>query len=308
MRKLILCLGLIGIASSPLAGSAPTSLPRALKAQEELVAENSVNAKAYNDYGNLLLLAGRADAAMAAYRRAVDLDSDLLSARYNLALLLERENDLRGAVEQLTDIVERSPGRAWAHAHYQLGRIAERRGRRRAAINHYATAFRLDPRLSFPDVNPSVIDSDLVTEALLQIPDGIRVPVESPRIYEEPGRIADLLLSRLSEKEESEREEPDSPDSQSPPNESVASAKSGAGKAEPQKKPSSEKVLQLKDLDPDSKVGQATPAFVPHERPWDQRLRVLQQRDRTPQRAPSGETGPSSRSTGQSRLRVRDDG
>ncbi|MDX1632513.1 MAG: tetratricopeptide repeat protein, partial [Thermoanaerobaculia bacterium] len=276
--------------------------------QEELVADNPGNARIHNDYGNLLLLAGREAEARSAYERAVELDPDLLSPRYNLALLLERQNDLRGAIEQLTAIVERAPTHAWAH--YQLGRMAEIQGRDRTAIEHYATAFRLNTSLSFPDVNPSVIDSDLVTEALLEVPDGLRVPAESPRIYEDAARITSLLLPRLPEEagdQETERvPTPGASGIQTPP-------ESDQDRPSPDGKPAG-KVLEPGDLESGSQVGEATPAYESHDpyfeqKKWNrqQRLRMLRESRSRGSTTPS-QTGPSSRSTGQSRLRVRDDG
>lgn len=305
MRKILLLLGLIGTAIWSVAALPPASLPRALTAQQELLAENPGDARTHNDYGNLLLLAGRENEARVAYERAVELNPDLLSSRYNLALLLERQNDLQGAVAHLTAIVERAPAHAWGH--YQLGRLAERQGRRRAAINHYATAFQLDTRLSFPDVNPSVIDSALVTEALLEIPDGVRVPSDTPRIYEDPGRIAELLLPRLPDKGAKQEEPASAPPALGVPGDA------GPDESEPREKPTGW-LLEPGDLESGSEVGEATPAFPSRDpsleqkkRNRQQRLRMLRERRSQPSGSPGG-TQPSSRSTGQSRLRIRDDG
>lgn len=309
MRKTLLSFGLIAATAWCVAAVPPPTITRALAAQEELVAKNPGDARAYNDYGNLLFLAGREDRARAAYEQAVELNPELLSARYNLALLMEQQNDLRAAVEQLTAIVKAAPKHAWTH--YQLGRIAERRDRRRDAVRHYANAFRLDARLTFPDVNPSIIDSELVTEALLEVPEDVRVPVETPRIYEDPSRITGLLLPAFPEQGSSGEGDPED-------SEARKSSSGGGARTTPpadfgESGPATGRILEEKDLDSDSAVGQVTPAYPWRDpnvqrREWTQRMLRQNRGDRSRQPGAATPTRPSSRSTGQSRLRVRDDG
>ena len=177
-----------------LAATQPANLPQALEAQRRLVADHPGDAAAHNDLGNLLLLAGDEAGAEAAYLRAVELAPDRASFHYNLALLLQQTDRPRRAVTHYRRVVELDPANAWAA--YQLGVVNEARGRRHAAIEWYGRAFRLDPELAFPDVNPHVIESELTAEAMLR---GYRpelVEPVAPRIYEEPGRISSLLVTR----------------------------------------------------------------------------------------------------------------
>lgn len=170
----------------------PENLPRALEAQRGLVADNPGDGAAHNDLGNLLVLAGRYAEAEDAYRRAVEVDPEAASFHYNLALLLQQRGSLKDATRHLRRVVELEPGHAWAH--FQLGVVLELRGRSRDAIAEYGVALQLEPGLAFPDVNPSVIESDLLTEAMLR---GYRrglVQPQAPRQYEDPGRITSLLL------------------------------------------------------------------------------------------------------------------
>lgn len=183
-----LTLGLAVLAATP-----PTNLPQALEAQRRLVADHPADAAAQNDLGNLLLLAGDEGGAEAAYRRAIELAPDRASFHYNLALLLQQTDRPRRAFAHYRRVVELDPTNAWAS--YQLGVLNEARGRRGAAIEWYGRAFRLDPDLAFPDVNPHVIESELITEAMLRgYRPGTVEPV-APRIYEEPGRISSLLVT-----------------------------------------------------------------------------------------------------------------
>lgn len=175
----------------------PDNLPRALAAQRSLVAAHPDDASAHNDLANLLVLAGDLEAAEQGYRRAVELAPDEPAFHYNLALLLQQRGAFNKAAEQYRRVVELTPGNAWAH--YQLGVIYEVKGLSRKAIESYGRALQLDASLAFPDVNPSVIESHLLTEAMLRgYRRGLSVP-QAPRVYREPGRITSLLIQAPEE-------------------------------------------------------------------------------------------------------------
>lgn len=197
--------GFLGcLAAGVLAAAAPPDLERALNAQEEVVLERPGDARAFNDLGNLRLLAGDREGALTAYERAVELDPTLVSAHFNLGLLRQERGELGDAVEQYREVLDLVPDHAWAH--FQLGMIAERRDQDRRALRHFVTAFRLDPRLTFDDVNPQIIDSDLVTEALLLLDEEDVSARQAPRSYEEGSRIASLLLPAAPETATTESE------------------------------------------------------------------------------------------------------
>ncbi|HEX2252255.1 MAG TPA: tetratricopeptide repeat protein, partial [Thermoanaerobaculia bacterium] len=174
---------------------APDNLPQALEAQRRLVAENPGDSAAWNDLGNLLTLGGQLDAAEESYERAVELAPDRAAYHFNFALLLQQQGKLRAARRHYRRVVELTPDNAWAW--YQLGAIAEARGSEAVAVERYARALELDPQLGFPDVNPHVIDSELIGEAMLRgYRGGVAAP-QAPRVYEEPARITSLLLPSL---------------------------------------------------------------------------------------------------------------
>lgn len=309
LRNRIFGLTLVLAAVSTVAATPPGSLSRAIAAQEALLAASPGDARAVNDHGNLLLLAGREEAAEEAYLRAVELDPHLQSARFNLALLLEQRGELRAAREQLRVVVDALPDHAWAH--FQLGRIAERQGRDRDAIKAYATAFHLDAALSFPEVNPQVIDSALVTKALLQTRSDIRMASEAPRMYEQPGRIASLLLPALPPETAGgvegalEAAEPETAEV------AVEAMPASRGMAEPREETERKtRVLSPSDLPTGSRVGEATPA-VPAQTDTNQRYRERLQRV-APQGQPQSPDNrgyrPGTPSAGQSRLQIREDG
>lgn len=183
-----LSLGLAALAAT----APPANLPQALEAQRRLVADHPT-AAAYNDLGNLLVLAGEEEEAEAAYAQAVELDPDTAAYHYNFALLLQQVDRPGDALEHLRAVVEIDPSNAWAT--YQVGAIHEARDRRSEAIEWYGRAFRLDPDLAFPDVNPHVIESELTAEAMLRGYRAGLVDSAAPRIYQEPGRISALLVT-----------------------------------------------------------------------------------------------------------------
>lgn len=181
------------LATLALAADVPVNLERALAAQEQLTFEEPNNAGAYNDYGNLLVLAARHKAAEAAYRQALTLEPSNVSARFNLALLLQQTGRQREAAQELREVLDYAPGYAWAH--YQIGVYHDGKGERSAAIDAYAHAFALDPQLTFPNVNPHIIDNRWVTEALIQAHRYRDEPgAQVPRLYGDPMRIKELML------------------------------------------------------------------------------------------------------------------
>jgi tetratricopeptide (TPR) repeat protein len=176
------------------AAPAPLNLPKALATQQEIVAAEPASAAAQVDLGNLLLLDGRTAEAEAAYRQAIVLDPSSVNAHFDLALLLQQKGEARDAGREYKRVLELDPRHAWAH--YQLGVLREEAGSESAAVRSYAKAFALNPRLAFADVNPHVVENKLVTAAMLRAY-GQELPALQPgATYEEPSRIAGLLIAR----------------------------------------------------------------------------------------------------------------
>lgn len=179
-----------------MATDVPPSVLRALEAQQALVQENPT-ADALNDLGNLLTLAGRDSEAETAYRRALERAPGLVAAQYNLGLLLQQRGD-DGAAEAFRGVLAIEPNNAWAH--YQLGVDLEIRGDRKAAIDHYARAFASDASLTFPANNPQLIESRLVTQAMIRAQRYAKVPgAQAPRRYGEANRIVELMMEPVAE-------------------------------------------------------------------------------------------------------------
>ncbi len=246
---------LLGLLLLPIvvAAESPDQVARAIEVQRQLLTENPTDADAFNDLGNLLLLAGHSDAALESYERATSLDDQLVSAHFNLGLLLAQRNQADAARQAFARVLELDPEHAWSH--YQLGRLAENSGRTKPALAAYAEAFRLDPTLSFPDVNPQVIDSALTTRALLSLDAGSASASEAPRAYEDPFRIASLLLPQLPDEGTEVTPADDSADEPKSPLPPRSDSEEGD-------EPAASKTLSHRDLDPNSSVGEADPPAV----------------------------------------------
>lgn len=313
MRTTLFALLVIGLAATGFAAlrspDAPPNLDRALAAQEALAAERPNDPLVLNDLGNLLVVTGRPHEAEEAYRRALELAPEMASAHYNLGLLLLQRTELGAAREHFEAVLEAQPENAWAH--YQVGAVLDAQGTKRKAVKHYTQAFRLDPQLAFPEVNPHVIDNDHVTEALLMAYRNLPSSAEAPKTYEDPSRIVSLMLAseqetvpdtpEMMEDEGMEPPRPDEPGEAGvgppsiPPVAAPSSAGSEAGEGE---EPSSGRVLRKEDLERESGLNQAAPqgsVYYPPQGGVRNRSQDLRERYRPPT-APQrpGSTGGSS--------------
>jgi len=170
----------------------PPNLSRAIEAQKRLTADSPKDPAAFNDLGNLLLLAHQPADAETAYRKAVELDPQRVSALFNLGLLLQQRGETKEALKLFHQVVEIQPEHAWAH--YQAGAVYEARGQESNAVDEYARALALDPQLAFPEVNPHVVENKLLTQAMLRAYQKDYGVPQAPSIYEDPHRIANLLV------------------------------------------------------------------------------------------------------------------
>ncbi len=180
------------IAAVTSAASAPSNLAKTIEVQRRLTTERPNDAAVFNDLGNLLLLAQKPAEAEAAYRRALELDPDKVSALFNLGLLRQQAGGMKEAMQLYQRAVKVEPGHAWAH--YQLGAVHESLRQTSRAVDEYSQAFSLDPQLAFPEVNPHVVENRLLTEAMLRAYRSDVSQPQAPKVYEDAGRIAALLV------------------------------------------------------------------------------------------------------------------
>ncbi len=191
--RALLALALAAAGALAIAAAAPPyNLDRAIEAQNQLVAVRPDDAAVWNDLGNLLTLKPDYEKAEACYRRAIELDPEPASPHFNLGLLLERRGEHRAALKELRRVVDKEPGHAWAH--YQIGVIYHRWRLDSFATRSYARAFKLDPSLADARINPHVLDNELAARALMRAHDKASDSLLPPRTYEEPARIAALMI------------------------------------------------------------------------------------------------------------------
>lgn len=199
MRKRTLWISGLTLACGTMAvvaalAAVPPNLGKAIEVQRRLTNERPQDAAVYNDLGNLLVLAGQPDEAETAYRKAVELAPDKVSALFNLGLLQQQRGERREALRLFQQVLELQPNHAWAW--YQIGALHESWEQEGRAIEAYAEAFRIDPQLTFPEVNPHVVENKLVTRAMLRAyQEGYSMP-QAPTMYDEPARIVGLLVPR----------------------------------------------------------------------------------------------------------------
>ncbi|MEO8275945.1 MAG: tetratricopeptide repeat protein [Thermoanaerobaculia bacterium] len=174
--------------------SAPRNLGRAIEVQRALVLSRPADSAAENDLGSLLVLAGDNTGAEAAYRRAIEIDSANGAAHFNLGLLLQKLEDRRGALKEFKRTLSSEPRNAWAH--YQIGTIYDHWGLDSAAKRAYARAIAIDPNLGNPAVNPHLLDNELATSAMLYSYHHYREELLPEKRFEEPARIAGVLIDR----------------------------------------------------------------------------------------------------------------
>ncbi len=172
----------------------PRNIDRAIETQRALAAERPADSGVENDLGSLLVLGEDLAGAEQAYRRAIELDPENASAHFNLGLLLQQMGNRRDALKAYKRTVELEPRHAWAH--YQEGTIYHAQGRDSAAKKAYARALAFDPALGNPEINPHLIDNHLATSAMLYSYRHYREELLPAKEFEEPARIAGVLIDR----------------------------------------------------------------------------------------------------------------
>ena len=129
--------------------------------------ENPKDASVHNELGQLLLRKGFPKDAELEFERAVNSDSHLYSAWYNLGLVRASRGDYTGARFAFNRTVHYKPGHAAAL--FQLGLMEERRKNTEAALDFYAKAFSINHSLLDVRVNPRIVDSRLIDLAMLRL-------------------------------------------------------------------------------------------------------------------------------------------
>ena len=121
----------------------PTNLSKAIEAQRRQTTERPQDSGAYNDLGNLLVLAHQPGDAEAAYRKALELDANKVTALFNLGLLLQQRGDVKAAMslyEKAVELSPSTPGRTTRSA--PCTRLAATTRRRSASMRRRSPSIR----------------------------------------------------------------------------------------------------------------------------------------------------------------------
>jgi tetratricopeptide (TPR) repeat protein len=125
------------------------------------------NAQLHNDLGALLLQKGFPKDAEREFERSIDADKSYHQAWYNLGLVRAARGDGSGARRAYRATIDHKPGHP--QALFQLGLIEERLLHTDRAVELYAKALSINPRMIEPGVNPRVVDSKLIHLALIRL-------------------------------------------------------------------------------------------------------------------------------------------
>lgn len=115
----------------------------ALAAYDRALQLDSTSVAAYSNRGNVLGELGRTEEALNAQERAIQLDPQLAKAHVNLAYALESLGRLEEALATLDHAIQLNP--YLAVAHHNRGMILRQLGRYREALSAFERAIELEP-------------------------------------------------------------------------------------------------------------------------------------------------------------------
>jgi tetratricopeptide (TPR) repeat protein len=121
----------------------------------------------HNELGMLLVQKGFPKDAEREFERAIDLDRGYHEAWYNLGQIRAARGDEGGARRAFAATVDHKPGHA--QALFQLGLIEEKLHHTDRAIDLYAKAFSINPKLMEVGANPRILDTQLLHLTLIRM-------------------------------------------------------------------------------------------------------------------------------------------
>lgn len=140
-------------------------LDRQIQRTVDALRANPDAASLHNDLGQLLAQKGFPKDATVEFERAVEADRKFYPGWYNLGLMHASTGDNARARRDFAHTLSLKPGNAVAL--FQLGLMEEMSGNRAMATEHYAKAFSINRTLLDVRVNPRILDSKLIDEALI---------------------------------------------------------------------------------------------------------------------------------------------
>jgi tetratricopeptide (TPR) repeat protein len=172
------------------------------------------DAKAHNNFGTVLWRKGAFEEAIAHYRKALEVKPGYAEARNNLAVALVQQGRLDEAIAQFQKALELKGESAELHSN--LGRVLADKGKLDAAIEHWRKAVQLKPNYAeaHNDLGTGLFQKGRLEEAIAHWQKAVQVnPVFAPARFS----LGDALYSRgkipeaLGHWREGLRVEPDRP-------------------------------------------------------------------------------------------------
>ena len=143
-----------------------TALDAQISRTLEALRANPESAQLHNDLGALLVQKGFPKDAEREFERAINLDGRYYQAWYNLGLVRAARGDEGGARRAYRATIHHKPGHP--PALFQLGLIEEELQHIDRAVELYAKAITINPKMLDVAVNPRVLDTKLIHLALLK--------------------------------------------------------------------------------------------------------------------------------------------
>jgi tetratricopeptide (TPR) repeat protein len=159
----------------------------------DTVAKRPGNVAARNNYGNILLQAGRPEAALAQYEEAVRLKPDDAEACYNAGNALTRLARLPEAIAHYEQALRANPN--MPDAQTALGLTLEEADRGDEAIAHYGQALRLDPNYTdaHNDLGLALARAGRLPEAIAHYEQALRINPALPDVHNNLGNALRLV-------------------------------------------------------------------------------------------------------------------
>jgi tetratricopeptide (TPR) repeat protein len=110
---------------------------------QDCAAKSPHKARPHNNLAVALVRRGDFDAAIANYRKALQIEPDYAEAHFNLATLLRRQGKLTEAVNHYRETLRLKPD--YSGGHNNLGAVLHEQGKIGQAMAHYSEALRLRP-------------------------------------------------------------------------------------------------------------------------------------------------------------------
>lgn len=170
----------------------------------QAIAHRPGTAMYHNNLGKAHRSQERFEEALAQYRRALELEPNMVEALYNSGEALRWLGDLDGAITMLEKAVAVRP--QFADAHFQLGNALLIRGRPGEAAMRYQMVIQLDPKQvsAYKELAVSLYQQGKPREAIAQFQKALSLRPDDPCTWSELAN-AYLSLGELDESESCQR-------------------------------------------------------------------------------------------------------